>query len=306
MAIFERGETYTHWATIRDRNNVKTDPSSVKIYIYDPCGNVIVDNQSMTKSSTGVYYFNYNTISSSATYGKYETKVVAKSATGQTATYISHFYVMPYKYEQMVRDKFGIAEEKDIDDDALSEICWSAYKKVLRDVYIHVYKETPSPNPDTGALFDGTNTSFQTCHYPIADINGDGEVSGTSSCATDIWCWWIDKTGSRKEGYVSITNADNGEISLYQSDGATAIPSDNEGVYLEYWYEYENYDNFILNEAVTYLAAHYLNLRLTSRDKITLADINKNKPVILLYPSRYWDEYRKLLKDVTKPRVGGA
>jgi len=306
MAIFERGETYSNWTTIRDRNNVKVDPTTVKITIYDPCNSILVNEQDMTKSSTGLYYYNYDTISSTATYGKYKTKVVATSGSSQVGTYISHFYVMPWKVEENVRQKIGITDEKDIDDNALSELCWISYKKVLRDAYIHVYKVVPLGNPDTGVGFDGTNTSFQTPSYPIADINGDGDVSGTASCATDIWCWWIDSSGSRNEGFVSVTNSKNGEISLYQSDGVTPIPQNNDGVYLEYWREFNTFDEFLFREAVSYLAAHYVNLRLTERDKVTLADISKNTPIVMLYPDRFWNEYRKLLKKVSKPRIGGV
>ena len=313
IAIFERGETYAHWTTIRDRNDVKVNPTSVKIYIYDPCDYTLVDNQNMTNSSTGVYYYNYDTISSSATYGKYTTKVVATSGASNIGTYISHFYVMPWKVEQSVRYKMGITDEKDIDDDALSEICWMAYQRVLRDAHIHYYGETPSGNPDSGACFDGSNTLFQTNHYPIADIKGDGIVTGTdlgvagaNLCEQDITGWWITSTGSRNALRIVINNANNGVINIYQEGTASAIPSNNEGVYLDYWQQYENFDEFLFREAVSYLAAHYVNLRLTERNKVTLADISKNAPVIMLRPDMYFKEYRSLLKKVSKPKVGGV
>lgn len=306
IAIFERGETYAHWITIRDRNDVKVNPTAVKIYIYDPCDNALVDNQNMVNSSTGVYYYNYDTIASDATYGQYEVRVVATSGLANIGTYISHFYVMPWKIEQNVRQKMGITDSKDIEDDALTEICWMAYKRTLREVFRHAYKETPLGNPDTGVCFDGTNTSFQTRNHPIADINGDGGVSGTSSCATDMFFWWINDSGSRQEGHVDITNADNGEISLFQSDGVTPVPDSEEGAYVEYWYEYQNFDEFLFREAVSYLAAHYVNIRLTERNKVTLADINRNTPIIMLNPDMYLKEYRALLKKVCKPRVGGV
>ena len=306
MAIFERGETYAHWTTIRDRNDQKVNPTSVKITISDPCGRVLVNAQNMVNSSTGVYYYNYDTLSSTATYGKYTTNVTAISGLANVGTYISHFYVMPWKVEQSVRQKMGITDEKDIDDDALTEICWMSYKRVLREIYLHARNEVPMGDPDTGVCFDGVNTSFQTRKYPIADVNGDGEISGTASCATDMFCWWIDSAGSRQEGYVTVNKPLNGEIQLFQSDGATPIPSTNEGVYVDYWYSYDNYDEFLFREAVSYLASHYVNLRLTERNKVTLADINRNTPIIMMHPDMFLKEYRNLLKKVSKPKVGGV
>jgi len=306
MGIFERGETYAHWTTIRDRNDVKVSPTTVKISIYEPCGASLISNATMTASSTGIYYYNYDTISSTATYGKYEVKVVATSGTSQVGTYISHFYVMPWKVEESVRQKMGIVDGKDIDDDALSELCWMAYKKVLRDVYIHVYNETPCGNPDTGAMFDGSNIAFQTKYYPIADINGDGVVTGnTILCNNDMEVKWISNTGHMAKGLILVTEPENGEIVIIQASGSP-IPADNEGVYIDYWYEHDIYNEFLFREAVSYLASHYVNLRLTERDKVTLADISRSTPIVMLQPTRYFNEYRRLLKQVSKPKIGGV
>jgi len=305
MGIFERSDTFSHWVTIRDRTKAKTDPSSVKITIYDPCNSVLVNAASMTKSSTGLYYYDY-AINSSATYGEYPIKVVSTSTGALDSVFKDQFFVMPWTLEKDIRRKMGVADEKDIDDEDLSHIAWTSYMEALRDVYLHHYGETPGSNPDTGVGFNGTNTSFQTNHYPIADINGDGNVTGTTSCATDITGWWLDSTGSRNECNINITNYKNGEITLYQNDGATAIPSTNEGVHLDYWSEYNSYDEFIFREAVSYLAAHYVNLRLTERDKVTLGDINSSKPIILKQPNRFLREYKRLMNLIRKPRLGGV
>jgi len=313
LAIYERGETYAHWATIRDRNGVKVNPTSVKISIYDPCDVVLVNQQNMTNSATGVYYYNYDTIDSSATYGEYTVVVKAVSGTSNVGTYYSHFYVMPWKVEESVRHKMGITDDKDIDDDALTELCWMAYKRVLREAYIHHYADEPLGNPDTGVGFDGTNTSFRTPHYPIADIGGDGAVHGTdlgvptvTVCEQDITGWWIGSDGARRSLRVVVGYALDGRINLYQEGTATPIPSNNEGVYLEYWEQYNSFDDVLFRDAVAYLASHFVNLRLTQRDKVTLADINRNQPIIMTNPGIFLKEYKQLLKKVSKPRVNGV
>jgi hypothetical protein len=306
MAIFERGETFSHWVTIRDRDNTKVDPSTVKIDIRDPCEWLLVDDQAMTKSATGVYYYNYDTIQSSATYGRYRVKVTSTAAGGEIGIYYDEFYVMPWKLEKDVRQITGISETKDISDDDLSDICWKAYLEVLRDVHSHHYRETPCGDPDTGNGFNGTNTSFQTRYYPIADIGGDGQVLGNgTSCATDVWCWWINSSGSRQTGRVTISNYLNGEISIYQNDGSTAIPSNNEGVYLDYWSEYESFDNWVFRNAVAHLAADYLMRRLKEVDRVTLADLASNSPIIEKDSRRFYGKYKQIINRVRKPKIGG-
>jgi len=303
MSVYERGETFVHRLTIRDRDKTKVNPTAVTETIYDPCNYAIISAQSMSSDATGEYYYNHN-LSSSATYGRYRTHVEATSGTLKS-TFEGDFYVMPWKLEQQVRTLSGVGDEKSISDSDLSHIVWMAYKRALRDVYEHHYRESPGGNPNTGVGFDGTNTAFKTHHYPIADINGDGSVTGNNvSCATDVKTWWINSSGARQIGVVTIGNKDNGEINIYQSNGSSAIPNTNEGVYLDYWSEYDSFDSYLLEEAVTYLACHYVNLRFTEKDRVTVADLERR--VLIAEPNRFYNEYRRLLKFITKPRLGVA
>ena len=307
MAIYEQGETYTHWVKIRDRDNTLVDPSTVQITITDPCDFTLVSSQNMTKSSTGVYYYNYDTISSSATYGKYKVKVVSTSAGGEIGIYNTEFYVMPWKLEKDVRQITGVSDTKDITDDDLSDICWKAYLEAHRDIYEHRYRETPQGDPDTGNGFNGTNTSFQTQYYPIADITGDGTVRGNNtSCATDVDVWWFNSAGSRQTGVVTISNRLSGEIAIYQNDGSTAIPSNNEGVYLEYWNEYNSFDKEIFRNAVAHLGADYLMRRLKEIDRVTLGDLATNSPIVVQDSGRFYRKYKQIINRVRKPKAGGV
>ena len=304
MAIYERDESFSHWVTIRDRNEQKVDPSSVKITIQAPNGNDIVTSQNMTKDSTGVYYYDHD-LSSTASYGKYTVKVISTSGGSHKGIIEDEFFIMPWKLEKAIHRNMGTSSN-DIDDEDLSHIAWDSYKEALHDVHSPHRNEKPSGNPDNGEGFDGSNTSFQTKAYPIADIGGDGSVGDSSNDEADISCYWIDENGHRNTGYVTITEANNGEISLYQSDGATAIPNTNEGVYLDYWSEYDTYDSFLFKKAVALLAAHYLNNRMTEADKTTIADINSNRPVVLKNPNRFLREYDRVLSKIRKSRIRGV
>lgn len=304
MAIYERGETFSHWVTIRDKDDTKVDPSTVSMEIIDPNNNTVLSASAMTKDAVGEYYYDYD-LSSTASYGKYSVKVISTSAAGRVGILDDEFFIMPWKLEEGIRRKMG-SSEKDIGDEDLSHIAWTSYKEALQEVYHHRYRDIPLGNPDTGAKFNGSNTSFKTKYYPIADIGGDGTVGDSSDDDPDITCWWIDNAGHRNTGYVSITEVNNGEINIYQSDGVTAIPADNEGVYLEYWTENDRYNDFIFQEAVSYLSAHYVNLRFTERDKVTITDLNSNRPIILKYPNRFIKEYRRLLGLIVKPKISGV
>ncbi|GAF92664.1 unnamed protein product, partial [marine sediment metagenome] len=68
----------------------------------------------------------------------------------------------------------------DIEDEDLSHIAWTSYKESLEEIYLHHYKESPKGDPDTGVGFNGTNTTFQTKHSPIADIDGDGTIGDSA------------------------------------------------------------------------------------------------------------------------------
>lgn len=303
MSIYERSETFVHRISIRDRNGLKVNPSTVSETIYDPCGTILVNSLSMSSDATGEYYYNYN-IPANAYYGKYRTKVIAKTSGANTAIYEDKFYIMPWKIERDIRQITGISEKKSITDDDLSDIAWNTYKYALRDVFCHHHKDSPCGNPATGATFDGSNTSFQTPSYPIADINGDGVVTGTTTCGYDMTGWWINSNGHRSECSIMVTQSDNGEITIWKDDGVTPIPADNNGVYIDYWVEYDSFDDDIFKRAVSYLASHEVINRFNELDRTTIADLNSNRPIIISNPIRFMNEYRRYISMIRKPRMG--
>lgn len=295
MSIFQRGETYVHWIKTYNRAGTVTTPTTIKENIYDPCGLLLVNSMSMTTDTTGNYFYNY-AIRSTATYGRYTSKVTA-SINGYVATFKDEFYILPWDYDHNVRSIMGVKDEKSLDDDSLCAIIWSSYQYALRDVHSHHYNETPKGDPATGKGFDGSNTNFQTRIHPLADVNGDGTITGygQQSCGTDITGHWIDNNGSWNQAYITVSKADNGEITITKTDGTTAIPQDNEGVYIDYWSSSRRYDTELFRQAVTRLACHEISKRMSSLDQVTLADIKSNNPVIMINPSMFWAEYQRYL-----------
>lgn len=265
----------------------------------------------MSKDTTnygdGDYYYN-QALSSTATYGKYSVKVTATTAASNVAIDKSSFYILPWNASEEVRDITGIGEKNDISDSSLENIIWISYLEALRDVYQHHYKERPSPNPDTGAGVDGANTTFQTYRHPIADIGGDGTVKGfgEQSCGTDISGWWIDSSGHYNKAKITVTNAYNGEITIYQADDTTPIPNNYDGLYLDYWSEYNSFDETLFYQAVNYLAANNVMLRLKEVDRVTLGDLASNMPIIEKDSNRFYKKYKSLLKKISKPLFTGV
>ena len=72
---YQRGETAVLQAYVKDSSGDYVDPSvSITITIIDPNGNVVVNEQTMSKSETGRYYYDYN-IPEDATVGRYAYRV---------------------------------------------------------------------------------------------------------------------------------------------------------------------------------------------------------------------------------------
>jgi hypothetical protein len=302
MSIYQRGETYVHRITTRDRTGKKITPTTIKENIYDQCGHWLVHSLPMTVDTVGEYYYNY-ALSSAATYGRYSSKVTATDAAGNISIFRDEFYVLPWDGVQDVRQTMGLPEAKSVDDDTIANSLWNSYLYALKDMYLHHVNETPSCNPDTGAGFDGSNTKFKTPCYPVADVNGDGTVS--NSCPSDIYVTWKNSVGSMTYGNVTVDNADFGEIHLYQKNG-TAIPEDNQGVYINYWTEPEGYDEYLFQQAAVRLACYELSKRFNSLNEITLQDIRSNNALVIIDPALWMKEYKRYLRTNRGIIMGGV
>jgi len=309
IAIFQRGETFVHRVTIKNRSNQLVDTDWKLIDISDPCDLALVSTGSMTRDSKGVYVYNYD-IASSATYGKYKSAVSFSNSGGNIGKDVDEFYVMPWDASTEVRQISGISSKKDISDKDLDNIVWMAYQRALREVYAHHSNEIPLGNPDTGVAFNGTNTSFQTRHTPIADFNGDGNIygygqNGKRSCGTDVNFWYKNNAGSFNQGKVTVNNATNGELTITTTADA-AIPSSQEGVYLDYYSESPSFNNYIFQQAVSFLASHYVEQRFKTSDRVTMADLNRNNVVMVANQNRFFYEYKRLLNLIRRPMIGGV
>ena len=97
-----------------------------------------------------------------------------------------------------------------------------------------------------------------------------------------------------------------GDIHLYQSNGVTAIPSNNEGAVLDYWSEPENYDEYLFKQAAVRLCCYELSKKFSSLNEITLASIRGNNPLIIIDPNMWLKEYKRYLRVSQGVIMGGV
>jgi len=306
MTIYTCEETYVHRLKIIDRDNNVIYPNTVKIYIYDKCGNTLVNGGSMVTDSSQYYYYEYS-IPTNCLYGEYTVKVVATDIDGDRSHFDDYFYVFPWNIVHDVRRYSGVTSKKSINDHDIAAIIWEAYNEALEEVYDYHHNEWPNCNPDDGKWFDGTNTVFETKSSPIADKDGDGAVQGwgEASCGTDIWGWWKDSDGDCHKLKITVNESHCGKITITQLNG-NAIPSDNKWVHICYHTEWETYNERMFRFAVAYLAAYKCIEAFKALDRATMADLHSNKDSIYASKNRMMNQYRKAIGKVKRPNISGA
>jgi hypothetical protein len=312
--IYERGDNYLNHITIRDiLTTAKSDPSSVLITITNPCGAVLVDAQAMSTSEIGIYYYDYS-ILANAPYGKYNVEISTATFT-MSKTY--SYYVFPWNVNKEVRELAGIGEQKSITDRAINGLIWNAYNEVRHEVFSHHYDEQVRCNccnencrcsNEVCSTFDGTNTTFWTQEGYLADYTDNGIIQGygeAPSCCTDIWMTWKDCDGDCHYGYVEVLDAMCGKLKL-TTNGINAIPSAYAWVKLEYWTRTRGWTRDLMHQAIEYLAAHKVLLRLGELERATSADLVAAQNIKYVNPARMYKEYRRILKKIRLPPAGGV
>jgi len=303
--ICERGETNLIKIKIKNTSNALVDPSTVSISISNPCSTKLVDEVLMAQDSTGIYSYYYN-IAADAAYGEYEVEIVTSSPT-YINRYRDRFILLPWNVTQEVRRKAGITSKKAIDDKDISLIILEAYEEILNKTYKLRKNETFLCNPDDGSWIDGTNKVFAVKNPPIADSNGDNEVTGKGelTCGEDITLLWKDADGDCHEGKVTVNNAECGKVTLTQSDDS-ALPADLCWAKVTYHSEWHAFDLSLLKKAVVYLAAYECLIRFTSLTGTTQADLNPNVVKFNVRRKSLEAKYKSILRLIRKPVVGSG
>jgi hypothetical protein len=296
--VYFRGDTLKIKIRINDiETNALTDPSNVDIEILDPCGESDVTDD-MESDASGFYYYDYPIVDD-AQYGIYDTIITTTEEDSLTHLY---FVVFPWDICSNVRLVLSAYQQNDISDYKLALIAWDSYKKILNDIYEMHNNEKPLSDPDTNEWFNGTNKRFQLKNYPIADHNGDEEITGFGEldCGEDVTFHYIDEDGNDNVGEVSVIDAGIGLVEL-TCIGGTAVPDTIRNAYVKYWSESFYYDKDIMREAVAYLTAYKVAMTYKSLNKATLADIQINRE---LDAKIFKDKYEELIGSIGFDGIG--
>lgn len=202
---------------------------------------------------------------------------------------------------QKVRDVMGLGADEVASDREIEVLIRVAQDEIKRELYRYHYNEEVLGNPNTGSLWDGSNTVFQTSCYPIMDSDNDFIVSNS-----DISCRWLDGSYNPSAASWSIRNDVWGLVNIYQSDGASAIPSNAWTVCIDYWSCHRKIGKREMEDLASYLTAHLVQGMLTGSTKISLADFQRNIPVIMKSDSEFIQNYRRILMGLQGDSVRGV
>jgi hypothetical protein len=175
------------------------------------------------------------------------------------------------------------------------------------EIYELHYDESPTCDPDVGVLFDGTNKTVKTIFGNLADFNGDGTITGfgEKSCGTDVTGYWLDIDYNKYKCNITVVDSVTGRLTLTKLDG-TAIPNTNNGVFIEYYTQYDSYDNVLQKEAISYLAAHKVVKRFGELDRSTLVDLSSNRFIFLADPNKLLIMYENIRDKIRRPMFDGC
>ena len=188
-----------------------------------------------------------------------------------------------------VRDVMGLDEEVAVDDEQIFTIIGIAEKRIRRELFDFHSDITPDGNPDTGTLWNGSNTSFMV-NGMIMDYDFDGSTSD------DVAGYWLGSDMTPYDASVVVSNARYGRLTITRDDGVTAIPSNAYDVKIDYYSCDEDVPFSVMEELGTLLTSHFVTLRLTEPRKISLADLESNRRILEVRNNQFVVAYKDLLR----------
>ena len=202
---------------------------------------------------------------------------------------------------QKVRDAMGIDNDAILDDRQIEEHIRMAQEKVKESLFTYHYDETVMSNPDTGASWDGSNTTYRTSHYPIMDSDYDFTVDGD-----DIKGRWLSSTYAESNCSISISSATYGIISVYQHGTTTAIPANAETVRVDYYSCHRSISKQHLENLATWATADSIMHTLKAGTSVSMEDLEKNAKLLLQDPNQFNVKYKELMNKLQSGTIIGV
>ena len=304
FGIYFRGDSIFTQINIKEiLTNTMTDPSSVSISLYDPNGTALISDSAMSHTIAGIYEYDYS-IPTDACFGVYSIKI--ETTTLDSLSYFN-FVIFPWDVNARVRELSGAFQQNDISDYKLSLLAWNAYKETLMDVFeLHSDNKISKQGycNSQSIYFDGITKEFTLSNYPLADIDGDDVITGHGelTCGEDITFTYLDSTGVKQMGNVTVIDSDRGIVEITTS-GGLAIPDDITIPKLTYYSQSTTYDKELMREAVAYLTAHKVMVSFKNIEKATLNDLQSNREKEI---NRFLIRYQEIIEKIGFPMIGSG
>jgi hypothetical protein len=197
-----------------------------------------------------------------------------------------------------VRDVMGTDGEISIEDEQILTLIGVAEKQIREELFTHVVDDTPGCNPLTGALWDGSNTSFN-LGEPVQDHDFD------ESTTDDVIGYYFNSSYTPTLCACSVTNARYGRVTITQVGGAP-IPSTAVELYVDYYTAPTAIPFSTLEEMGTYLTAHLVVQRLTEPKKVGLVDLQSNQTVFIQRKTQFLEQYERLKSSFGRSMLGST
>jgi len=179
-----------------------------------------------------------------------------------------------------IRALTGLTSE-DVSNEDINQVMQLANRIVLNTIQIRVTKEH-------SRQIGSDRTVYQTTYYPLADTDGDGQVT-----ANDIKVEALNPVESFdmwRELTISQINADYGLIKLAEA------PANGERVFITYAYIPKWVKKEDIDDLVNLLTAHILTLRLQNPDTIAITDLGANELIVKKQETKFLEVYKLKLQ----------
>ena len=181
----------------------------------------------------------------------------------------------------------------DISDNDLTSLITQATAILNADILVYVHEEQVTAiDSERENKIDGSNTTFYTRHYPIGDLDDDGDVD-----TDDIKVYLFDSSGARSTATVaSIDDADLGKFTL------SSAPSSGYTMRVSYRYAPIGISissvHALVKQACIFLTAAlaYTKLRPSQISKYTV-----DRLTVVQSESEfqhYWNLYRQTVREI--------
>jgi hypothetical protein len=181
-----------------------------------------------------------------------------------------------------VRALTGLTEN-DVSNEDIVAIMEMANRIVLNTIQTKVVREQ-------ARQIGSDRLVYQTNYYPIADTDGDGQVTANDVKVEALSPY--ESFNMWRELTIDQINAKYGLIKLAEA------PSAAERVFITYAFIPDLTTKEDIDDAVNLLTAHILTLRLQNPDTVAITDLGANELIVKKQETKFYDLYKLKIRSM--------